>query len=226
MERLQSSGGRPGRLPCLAIGAVLLVGGCRGTEPGPPDPLALPTGTPEPALPPGVYASDAAGPNITFNIPDGWLGRELLAGFQLLAADQPGAILVTRFHGFVWSDPCVGRRPQVIETEPERLVSWLDEHDHLGVTAARQVTIAERAALQIDVTALVPPGCPVGRFLVLWDVPGEGALCLGENEKARVIVFSTGDRTIAIVIRGVGPDFDSFLARSEAVLETVRVEDA
>ena len=214
------------RLVCLLVAAGLLLAGCEAAEPGSPPPLALPTETPEPALAPGTYASDAPGPNITFSLPDGWLGRELLAGFQLLTADRRGAILVTRFQGFVWSDPCVGRRPQAIETEPERLVSWLDEHDHLAVTAARPVTIADRPAMQIDLTALVPPDCPVGRFLILWDVPGEGALVLAEDERARVIAFSTGDRTIAVVIRGVGADFDSFLARSEAVLETVRVEDA
>ena len=220
------SGGTRTRLVCLLIAAGLLLAACEAAEPQPAGPLALPTGTPEPALAPGTYASDAPGANITFNLPDGWLGRELLAGFQLLTADQRGAILVTRFRGFVWSDPCVGRRPQAIETEPERLVSWLDEHDHLGVTAARPVTLADRPALQIDLTALVPPDCPVGRFLMLWEVPGAGTLCLAENEKARVVVFSTDDRTIAVVIRGVEADFDSFLARSEAVLQTVRVEAA
>jgi hypothetical protein len=180
----------------------------------------------------GDYVSDTTGAHIEFTLDEhDWSGLALQnAGFSLFLADVGGthAMSVVKFDGRVFTDACSGEATSAIGATPADFMAFLAERTGVTATAAVEVEVAGRPALQVDLTTEVDAACEGtgGGRIWLW-VPSlvVGDFHFDDAETARVIAVDGESATVVIVIEAFpDADYDHLLDHAMQVVETMVIE--
>ena len=165
---------------------------------------------------------------MTFTLSDDkWSAADEIqnVGFALQRDGIEGAVTVTVFLGQVFAEPCTPDETVELDRSASGLTGWLAAHPELKAAEAIEAAIGGQPALQLDVTADVPPSCAEGPRIWLWVLPVVGDFHLDENEAARFIAADVGDTTMVVVIETFDPGQQAALLEAiQPVLDSMTIE--
>jgi len=203
----------PSSLPTTTPSPTSRPSGCHGTDgatPGcTPGPLTLPA--PGTELAPGRYASDIAGPLISFDVDDGWTTVQQLPGFFDIQ-DDPGSLDVvavqwTLATGF---------------DSAEDVAADIEGRANLKISERETVTMNDLTGVRLTVETTDPADSnPVIFRPVLITPPGP--ISIGSARRLQVDLYTLPDTVLAILVGGSVAQWDRAVQLSGPVLQSVYV---
>jgi hypothetical protein len=160
---------------------------------------------------------------LTIDSPD-WIGEIRPDGWALSSDTLGGALSVVPFVGRVFSAPCSGDTTTRVARSAASLIKRLRSNGELRVGKPVAARLGGHDAIQVDLTADVPPPCPASPRIWLWVMPESGDFHLDENENARMIAADAGDRTFVAVLETFqGGDQAGLIAATRGILDSLRI---
>ena len=189
---------------------------------GTPSPSPLPSGVTnltnsgDETLAPGRYSRREFTPRVTFEIGDGWFGRQVYPGFfDIQQGDEtdPDVIAVQ----FARPNEIYGADGSESPTDAADAVAILEENPDLEVieTSSSQMGGLEGSQITIENATSDP--------VPFMDLP-PGALSINPERRLWIAFFDTDDGVLAIMVGGSVERWDETLAVAEPVLESVEID--
>lgn len=192
------------------------------------------SGTPRPLneaiLSTGTYATVEFQPPFTFSVGEGWRAfTDDADDFYMEHRATPRGGLGAFRANVVYSGPCDDSPTQRIEGGSDALLTWLEENPYLESVNPLPRVVDGITGIQIDVTARErPEPCPdgAGVYLIpLANSAGTGVR-LRPGEEFRLVVVDLPDRTVTFDVSAPAASYQDFLAKADAVLDSVDFVDA
>jgi hypothetical protein len=174
---------------------------------------------------PGDYQASVDGTLTTFTVATpGWFGDTRSDGWALIPKDISGGLSLVTFAGPVFTKPCTNETTESIDRSASAFIDWIADNKELKAGKSTETTLAGQKAIQIDVTADVPPACPDSPRIWLWVLKESGDFHLDENEAARIIAADIGDQTFVAVVEAFeATDQDAMIERTQSVLDSIKI---
>lgn len=190
--------------------------------------VAVSTGGPLPSGPigPGDYTATVTGSMMTFTVgSSGWSADTMPDGWAVIDDSLQGALSVVTFVGKVYSEPCSGDKVSSVARSAATFIGQIEKNKELKVGKRVTTKLAGHAAIQVDLTADVPPACPSSPRIWLWVMGPSGDFHLDENESARIIAADVGDKTFVAVLETVqGGDQAGLIAKTQPILDSLAIQ--
>jgi hypothetical protein len=181
------------------------------------------TRTTEP-LAPGRYTEPTFVPRISFQVGDGWFGRQLVEGFfdvQRNPDDVPGVIAVQFARpsaAHVADDDAVPVR------KAAQVIAALDANEGLHVRHEPAAGIDGQPAASLDVDYGDPgPSAPAFRPIIR--IPA-GPISIAPGRRLRLHLLDLPDGPLAVLVGGSIEGWEAALAAASPVLDSIRFETA
>jgi hypothetical protein len=195
---------------------------CTGLPPVATGPT-LPSGE----LAPGRYETTTPGPSVMFEVTDaGWFADDIpTVGFALSREQIRGGVSLTSFPGEVFTKPCSPAELTSTAGTAQAFIDVIAANPELKATQPKATKLGGHDALQIDVTADVPPECPDSPRIWLWVLPYVGDFHLDEGEAARFITAEVGETTLVLTVETFDPtQQEALLKATDALLATMTIQ--
>jgi hypothetical protein len=197
-----------------------------------PSPSPLPSGVAninnsgDDTLAPGRYTRHDFAPRVTFELDDGWYGRQVVRGFfdvQQGAADDPHVIAVQ----FARPLALYGADGSQTPTDAADAVAILESNPNLETV---ETSSSEMGGLEGSQITVEYPGS--GEPVASGEAPGAtnlmdlppGTIGINAERRLWIAFFDTDDGLLAIMVGGSIEQWDEALAVAEPVLESVEIE--
>jgi hypothetical protein len=194
-----------------------------GRSAGPPSSQISHTQEASPQSPqpgPTEYTTSDFKPRLSLTMRENW-GIDDQKGCLWLNAGNPPSIL------FVRIDHVATPKDYRIIPVPKNFIVWIQKHPNLSAGTPVPVTVGGVPGRQIDVEVRSAP--PLFRFhsspndLLLFGC-GNGDAVFAVGSRIRFIVLDVAGQRVTIEIDAPAEEFPDFLARADAVLETISFE--
>lgn len=172
---------------------------------------------------PGDYTTILTGTTMTFSVEAPWIA-DSRPDVWSLADSVKGAMSVEPFVGKVFNDPCDASKSVTVPRSAASFIKQIQANAQLKVGKAATTKLAGHDAIQVDLTADVPPACPTKPDIYLWVLPTSGEFHLDENENARVIASDIDGKTFVVVLESLqGGDQAGLITATKPILDSLTV---
>lgn len=166
------------------------------------------------------------GARLTFTLDQPYTAQLLaqVPAFALSRDDAQGGILVFRYDGRVFTDPCdPSAGTQDVAATPEALMEWLKGHPDFTLTEPTATTLGGASGLMVEMTAHKAEPCAdpaIAGRIYLFAVPGVGDIHYEDPGIDRIYALTVGD-DLLIVDNGGFADAEAFIKSAQPVIDSI-----
>jgi Zn-dependent protease with chaperone function len=173
-------------------------------------------------LPPGEYMTDEFEPTLSFNVGEDWFVNNLEAKHHLTLRNESRWLAFANItEVYDPRDPGLDK----LSAAPEDLAAWLEKHPYLDTEKPVPVTVQGAKGLMVDTKVSTAPenysphcSVPCVPLFKLDRSP----YWLQAGYQNRIILLRVEGKMVAIVFESPDEEFDEYLPKAEAVLNSVK----
>jgi len=173
-------------------------------------------------LPPGEYMTDEFEPTLSFSVGEDWIVNIPEAKHNLTLRNESRWLAFANItEVYDPRDPGLDK----LSAAPEDLVAWLQKHPYLDTEKPVPVTVQGVKGLMVDTKVSTAPenypsGCS-GPCVPLFELD-RSPYWLQAGYQDRIILLRIEGKMVAIVLESPDEEFDEYLPKAEAVLNSVK----